>query len=418
MLNKMLKYLCDRVGRSLHSRIFFAPGMDWMYRFYQEQRIRQIRRKPRIKVLFIVGEASTWKTESLYCRMLEHPRFEPILGVTATEWYPEVKKILVDYVERRGYEYIDLDKKGNSIKKIAPDIKFYYKPYESSYRHGLYYDYNLRSLVCAINYGFHLSAGSANFHHAINDYSWREFVENKAVVNAMEKGGKYTGNKAITGLPLQDILSLPKTVYDDPWKKVGDKKKIIYAPHHSFKGCNGNFIEYATFLEFGEFMLEMAKKYADKVQWVFKPHPALISKLEKKWGKERAMAYYDEWKKMPYSQIELGAYNDIFAYSDAMIHDCSSFIVEYQYTHNPVLFLEEHTRRADEMFLNEFGYDAYKTHYHASTKEQIETFIRQVINGEDPKAKEREEFFETYLRIPNNKTASDNIIDVILGDNE
>lgn len=408
-------YVWYRICTSLHYRTVFAPGMGSLYRYYQNIRIKQIRKKPIIKVLFIVGEASTWKSEILFRRMLEHPKFNPILGITESLDVPGSKAILLEYIKKMGYEYVDLDDKFNSISRINPDIKFYYKPYEFNYRHGLYFDFNMKSLVCSIDYSFNLGCGAIAFKHEIRRYAWKEFVENETVVDAIKNAGKYYGNKVVTGLPLQDILSIPKDCYRDPWKGDKSRKRIIYAPHHSFKGTNSHYIEYATFLDFGEFMLDMANKYADKVQWVFKPHPSLRVKLYDIWGEERTNAYYKEWENLPNAQVELGAYNDFFMYSDAMIHDSSSFIIEYMYTNNPVLFLEYETYTAEQMHVSSFGYDAYKAHYHATSKSQIENFILKVIEGVDVKKAERISFFENYLRIPNGKTACDNIMDIILG---
>lgn len=410
-----MKSLLRRIPLSLHARTVFAPPAYKVYRAYQNRRIKRIRKKKQITVLFIIGEASTWKTETLYRAMLAHPRFRPVLGVTESLQVPGSKSILIDYLREKQYDYVDLDIPGNSIARIHPDIKFYYKPYESNYRHGLYFDYNLKSLVCSIDYCFGTSGWPVAFRHEIKQYAWREFVENESVLNAMKDAGKDVRNKVITGVPQQDFLSLPKETFSDPWKGSGGKKRIIYAPHHSFKGHNSIGIEYATFLRFGEFMLRMAEKYADRVQWVFKPHPSLRQKLETVWGKERSDAYYRKWAELPNAQTELGAYNDIFHYSDAMIHDCSSFIVEYQYSGNPVLFLEEEPHTQEQMHLSEFGYAAYKAHYHAMTEEGIERFIQQVISGDDPMKGQRKAFFEQYLRIPNGKTACQNIIDTILG---
>ncbi len=407
--------IIHRIGLSLHYRAVFAPWAYRLYRFYQNQRIKRIRKKPHIKVLFIIGEASTWKTEMLYVSMLKHPRFQPILGVTASLWDPSSKQILLNYLKSKHYDYVDLDQPDVSISKINPDIKLYYKPYESNYQHGLYFDYNLKSLVCSINYGFSATAGKDSFKHEIKQYAWREFVENESVVRAQKEAGKDVRNKAVTGIPLQDFLSLPKETYHDPWKGPKTKKRIIYAPHHSFKGYNGTFIEYATFLMFGEFLLKMANKYADQVQWVFKPHPSLHGKLTQIWGNKRADEYYHKWESLSNAQIELGAYNDIFLYSDAMIHDCSSFIIEYQYSGKPVLFLEEESHTAEQLQMSEFGYEAYKAHYHARTEEEIERFIQMVINGEDPKKLERKAFFDKYLQLPAGRTASENIINTILG---
>lgn len=414
-----LKAIADRVLNSLHYRMIYAPKMDMLYRAYQNRRIKQIRKKEKIKVLFIVGELNTWKTEPLYIRMLSHPRFLPVLGISKSLWFSGSKKVMIEYAQLKGYEFIDLDQPGFSIKEINPDIKFYYKPYESSYPRQLFWDHNLKSLLCSINYGFNLSSADPKFRHGIKDYSWKEFIENDCVAQEMTSAGKNVGNKAITGLPIQDFLSKPKERYPDPWKdRSHHKKRIIYAPHHSFKGSNGNFIEYATFLEFGEFMLSMASKYSKETEWVFKPHPALKARLNKAWGKDKADKYYQEWADLPNAQVQLGEYNAIFKHSDAMIHDCSSFIIEYLYTDNPVLFLENEPHTAEQMHVGEFGYEAYKALQHASTEQQIENFIHDIINGNDNGFQARKDYFNKYLSIPNGKSACDNIIDVILGTNE
>lgn len=392
--------------------------MDKLYRTYQNYKIKKIRRKDKIKVLFIVGEPNTWKTESLYLRMLTHQRFSPILGITESRWFPGSKKVMVDYAIIKGYDFVDMDKPGFSMKEIDPDIKFYYKPYESNYSEHLYFDQNLKSIVCTINYGFNLSGADTKFRHRIKDYSWKEFIENECVANELAQAGKFIGNKAITGLPIQDFLNKPKVEYPDPWlDKAHSKKRIIYAPHHSLKGYNCEFIEYATFLEFGDFMLNMAKKYKNQTEWIFKPHPSLKLKLYKVWGKERTDDYYDKWANMPNTQVQLNEYNSIFKHSDAMIHDCSSFIIEYFYTNNPVLFLENEPHTATQMHVGEFGYEAYKVLQHASTQQQIENFIVDVVHGRDERLQVRREYFNKYLSIPNGKSACENIIDVILGTN-
>ena len=78
----------SQIRNSIYFRIVYAPGFARLYRFYQNLRIRQLRKKPQISVLFIVAEASTWKSEILYQKMLEHPRFQPILGITESRQVP------------------------------------------------------------------------------------------------------------------------------------------------------------------------------------------------------------------------------------------------------------------------------------------------------------------------------------------
>ena len=138
-LTNLFRY---RILNPLLNRLFF------LYRPYIWWMSRRIRKKDKIKVLFILAELGSWKTERLYCKMKEHPRFEPILGVTTSIEVPGSKTALVSYLQKKGYEFIDLDENGNSIGKINPDIKFYYKPYEGSFPYQHRFLRHLKSLTC------------------------------------------------------------------------------------------------------------------------------------------------------------------------------------------------------------------------------------------------------------------------------
>ena len=378
--------------------------------------MKRIRQKDKIRVLFVVAEIGAWKTEGLYKKMLLHPRFEPIIGITDSKEVPGSKIELEKYLIGRGYSFVDLDKSNRSIESVKPDIKFYYKPYRDSYKMGIYYDFHKRSVVCMVYYAFNQGGTAQWFRHDIWKNSWKAFIENNLVLKTASELGVSTDNFVVTGLPVQDVLCSNSRYNADPWKKCGDRKRIIYAPHHSLKGTNANFIEYSTFLEFGKLILSIAKKYSDKVQWAFKPHPTLYPKLLRTWGRERTDEYYNEWRKMENAQVELGEYVDLFKCSDAMIHDCCSFIIEYMFTGKPVMFLEEKAHTAKELLLGEFGYESYKNHYHGRNKEEIEIFVINVINGKDSLKQQRKLFYEKYLIPPYGKSACDNIIDALLGE--
>ena len=53
-----------------------------IYRLKLRNRIKTIRAKDKIQVLFVVSDLSKWKSKYLYYRMKSHNRFEPIVGVT------------------------------------------------------------------------------------------------------------------------------------------------------------------------------------------------------------------------------------------------------------------------------------------------------------------------------------------------
>lgn len=394
----------------------FWSRFDYVYSFYIKYRGRQIRKKEKIKVLFVLSELGAWKTEDLYLAMKLHNRFEPIIGVTNNPIVENTEKDLIDYLQKKNYDYVDLNNDKYSIDKIKPDISFYYKPYDVWFPAKHVFKKHLTTLPCFINYAFTTMGNSIYVSFEICNYSWFVFVENILVAKRKEEiiGKRRSSNVRVTGIPMQDALCKPLIKYTNPWRHNDERKKIIYAPHHTIKGTNGKGTEYATFLEFGEYMLELAKKYSDKAVFAFKPHPTLYSKLVPIWGAEKTDRYYKEWATLENTQFENGEYVGLFAYSDAMIHDCVSFQVEYLFTRNPVLFLDTANYIPEDQ--NEFGRLANQLHYRARNEEDIECFVINTINGVDPRKAERSDFYNRYLLPPNDKTACENIISTILGE--
>lgn len=375
-------------------------------------KVKRIRHKESIRVLFVVSELASWKSELLYKAMLNHPRFTPILSVSTSSSPSGTKPILVDYIKSKGYLFIDLD--DNGFGGINPDIIIYYKPYGVCYSKGHYFDNHLDCLFCGMDYCFRVTKHTAHIKKALFDYCWQFYVENVEIINRRKEVLGYRArNTLYTGVPMQDILLLPKEQFLDPWKDNKGKIRIIYAPHHSIKGTNGEGVEFATFLDFGEPMLELSKKYSDRITIAFKPHPNLYMKLIKIWGQDKTDAYYNEWKNLPNTQLETGEYVGLFKYSDAIIHDSASFIVEYLYMDNPSMYLVAETNNMDDMF--NFVQEGYNCYEHGRSVQEIEEFIQRVIDGKDNKEGLRKEYIQKHLLPPGGKTASENIINAILG---
>ena len=158
------------------------------------------------------------------------------------------------------------------------------------------------------------------------------------------------------------------------------------------------------------------EKYKGQIQFVFKPHPFLKRKLNDFWGEEKTNDYYNRWATMDNTQIVEGDYLGLFKYSDAMIHDCVSFTIEYCYTKNPVMYLiKERDINGHRSELNEFGQRAFDLHTHGCTKEQIKAFIQMVAEGKDDKKDQRVQYYNDFLLPPCGKSACENIINAILG---
>lgn len=388
-------------------------NLSWYY-IILPIRVKRIRNKEKIKVLFVVSEVASWKTELLYLAMLKHQRFEPILSISTSYVPSGAKRKLEDYLIKKGYKYIDLDNIRNSIKGINPDLIWYYKPYPECYSKGHFFDKNLRYIFCGTNYCFSIAKNSYHTEHEYFDFCWQYYVEHQEIKDyRIEMLGRRAKNTIVSGVPMQDILLLPKNSFPDPWKDKTGKKRIIYAPHHSIQGTNGSGVEFATFLDFGEAILNFAKKYSDKITIAFKPHPNLYMKLLTIWGEDKTKAYYDEWAKLPNTQIETGEYVGLFKYSDAIIHDSASFIVEYLYMDNPSMYLVAATNNISSMY--SFIQEGFQCYEHGSSVDDIEQFINNAIEGKDNKKEIRGQYIEKNLLPPGGKTACENIIKSILG---
>ena len=104
--------------------------LKWrLYHFWMSLKVSRIRRKERIRFLFILSELSQWKTEPLYLAMRNHPRFEPILGITPSRGFPGAEKYVVNYCEEKGYPFVLLDPEKTIVSQIDVDFITHQKPY-------------------------------------------------------------------------------------------------------------------------------------------------------------------------------------------------------------------------------------------------------------------------------------------------
>lgn len=390
---------------------------DLRYPFYVyiyiPLKVNRIRRQKQITVVFVITVIDAWKTESLFLRMRNHPRFNPILLVLPARELNEdsskVEKVLIG----KGYPYTKL-KQSETIKgKLNPDIIFYQKPYWWVIDDDYYYRNNTYALFCYAHYGFHTINSPKLLNHKLLNYAWQVYFENescaKDACRSMNNNGR---NIVVAGTPMMDEFSC----ISDATTIEGNKKKkktIIWAPHHTIPNTD-QWLPYSTFLDYSNFMVHMAEKYSESVDIVFKPHPSLAITLEKVWGKEKVDEYYNLWNSMPNCKLANGEYLNLFLESDAMIHDCSSFIIEYMYFNKPVMFLTNGYNHKANLF--DYAKLAFDLHYKGQNEKDIEEFIKSVINGEDKLVNKRKEFVDIYLRLSGGSSACENIISAILGE--
>lgn len=367
-----------------------------------------------INFVFVLYDLATWKSEDLYLAMLRHPRFNPILAVTRNRNLIGHEKDVINYLLQKGYPYIYLDENRRIVDQIDADLLMYQRPYlEFSPLH--YWKKNRKGILVRMGYGFHSLLEPWLLLSDISVNAWQDYYENEICVEDCLKASKNKRfNLVATGIPIMDRLALPKSSYANPWKNKDTRKRIIWAPHHSIGNVHLDGIAYGTFLEIADDMLKLAKDFSNKVYWTFKPHPVLRNSLLKAgWSEDDIDNYYNQWNGLDFSQFEEGEYMGLFKHSDAMIHDCSSFTMEYLCTENPVLYVVRPEHQFENT--NRMTRQSFEKHYHATAISDIRQFIENVITGVDPRKEERIDFVNNYLRPPHGKTACENIINAILG---
>lgn len=388
-----------------------------IFHLLMDMKVRRIRKKDTIRFLFILQEVTQWKTERLYQAMRAHPRFEPVLGITKCPAYPGAEEAMVAYCKEKNYPYVRLDSEKTISEQIDADIVTHQKPYVSEINPAHYFDSNRKIPIVSIPY--YLSTITENWivNNRINLQAWRLFIDNESTRKVWAATSRLQGlNYRVTGLPVMDELLTPKESLPDVWPVQDGRKRVIYAPHHTIADNHLAGIAYSTFLEHCEEMLALRDQFKDRVYFVFKPHPSLRKKLLEYWGLEKTNTYYRRWEEPGISHVELGKYLALFKYSDAMIHDCGSFTVEYLFTGNPVMYLVRDDCHAANM--TPYAKEAFDLHYKGKTFSDIERFLEDVVAGNDPLMEKRAVFKEENLVPPNGKSACENIINAILGDNE
>ena len=388
--------------------------------------IRNKNNKETINVVFFALFKSVWKYDELYQLLEKHPRFNPSIIVCPIINLGEENMIQnlnesFSYFKSLGYNvYKGLDTNSNPInvkELFNPDIIFFCSPYDTQVDENFILDkYKNDTLTCYIQYGINEAQFKWSYDLKFHRNIWKFWCESETLkdyyLSQLPKG--LGTNFVATGYPLYESFLKSAECKEDNsiWKK-DTRKRIIWAPHHSIDNCGG--LQYSTFLLYHKTMLDIAQIYKERIQLVFKPHPLLKNKLykDKEWGKTRTDAYFQQWDEMENTSFQNGEYTDLFTKSDAIIHDCASFLIEYLYTQKPALYLV--LNKGHESELNPFGLKAYKTYYHAIHEKDIYGFIENVVlKGEDDKAQMRLSFYKEELEPKDGIKPSQKIVNHII----
>lgn len=379
----------------------------WYRRFVLPRLVERVSCKDRINVVFLALNTSMWRYDGVYRKLQADKRYNPVILTAMRTNESQEEQIadqnqMLEYFSAKGYKVLPgLDvnaQKWLDIKDLTPDIVFYTQQYSIAlapqYNCDIVKEY---ALICFAPYSLPLVTEEHNYNLEIHNYAWLNFMISRYYLDIGRKYSYIGCSNAVPvgyGVGEEVAAAMERRGCDSVWHKVDGRKKVIWAPHHTIGVCKG--FQIGAFLEICDEMLRLRDEYQDSIVFAFKPHPMMLTKLYREWGKERADAYYRNWAEGVNSFLADGMYIDLFAQSDAMIHDSSSFICEYIYTNKPVAYTYRKAWEAPSY--NEIGMEALKVHYGIYEESEIKGFFDDVVlAGNDTLEPMRKTFAKHFL---------------------
>lgn len=402
MLHRVINFCWAKIKGLIRKRQYFLiqdgyPGKIQYLRKYAQN-------NDKINVAFLVIMNSVFPSQPVFEKMLEDDVFNPYIIVVPDQQRSLRHKIITynqsfaelqsQYPGRvlHGFNVTD-----NTYLELGEkyQVVFFNNPYSKMAHkyHFIRYFLDKNVLPIYVNYGFFtLKYGRRIINTDFYNLLWRVCIDSRQNYEDLCKHQVIRGKNAIvTGYIKMDRLA---SVH------VRDRKRklIIIAPHHTVMGWDA--LDISNFLSYSEMILKLPEMYPE-VDFVFRPHPLLFSNLiEKKiWTQDKIDDYISQMNQHPNARYDnSGDYLSLFMNSDAMIHDCGSFIGEYLFTEKPCCYVLKSQREIDDVLLP-MGKECMAHYYKAFNEADIMHFIEQVIvRGEDPMKEERIRFARQQLK--------------------
>jgi hypothetical protein len=405
-------------ARQLFSRIVPIPIANWLTglrlnlgirkaRKHHERSVSRLRNQSKIKVAFFLINVDSWKLDSIYWAMWGEGRFEPVVVICpflakGQAFLDAELRKAKEFCKEKNYNFIVAYNESHSrsidIKEdIKPDIVFFTNPNKLTSPKLQIFNY-LDTLTCFVPYSFRIDRlYKYEFDNALVNLTWLNFFETSIHKQlAIEHARNQGCNVVVSGFPFIESFDNRKNK-KQVWKRQSEpKKKIIWAPHWTLKGYQDTGLDWSCFLIYHEAMLGLASEYESKLQFAMKPHPFLKKTLSQSslWGADKTENYFRKWQALDNCQLVEGDYVDLFADSDALIHDSGSFMTEFLSLNKPIAYTQSEQTIEDRF--NEFGKIVLGGHVLIRSERNLREFVLGVINGSDSLRKKRQEIIAAY----------------------
>ena len=380
---------------------------------------KKLAREGRLKTGFVVLFSSTFTYRPIFEAMMQSKEFDPYVIVV-----PDVSRSPEFRAEQftRAYEELSEKYPGRVVRGYDPEtsshtdigetysVLFFANPYG----HMVAPEYQIRHfwkknvLMLYAYYGF----GAVNYGRQVMQTDvynsvWKLLLDTELSLQDLKTYQPVKGlNGIVTGyVKMDELAQIPV--------ETNRRKRILVCPHHTV--MNWSPLNISNFRTYAEQILELPRRYPD-IDFVFRPHPMLFDNLRKHklWTEAQIQRYLDTIERTPNMTYSVeGDYMELFVNSDAMIHDCSSFIGEYLFTEHPCCYMFKPETKADEVY-TPLGIKCLENYYPAHSWQDVTDFIDSVVlGGQDPMKAQREQFVRKTLKIgyPN---GTKNVVSMIL----
>ncbi|MGI6747116.1 MAG: hypothetical protein ACOX4V_02525 [Anaerovoracaceae bacterium] len=407
-----------RIANRILSRDKLYKNVQNSYSAKIEVLKNHVQKYGKVKVAFLVMFSSVFPCEPIFEQMLDDDLFDPFI-IIIPDMQRSLQHKLSTYnqaLEELSNKYMGRVLEGYDITsdiylELYEDyqIVFFNNPYLNmahSYHHITYF-LNKNVLTLYVNYGFAaVKYGREIMKTDFYNLLWKVCLDSQINFLDVQKHQPIKGKNAlVTGYVKMDRLA-KAPIY------ARTRKTIIICPHHTVLGWKS--LDISNFLSYCDFFVELPMMYPD-IDFVFRPHPLLFSNLIENniWSSQDVEDYITCLEGSPNIRYDnSGDYFELFANSDAMIHDCSSFVGEYLFTEKPCCYMLKSPEEIEDVFLP-MGIACLRHYYKAFCKEDIIRFIDQVIiQGNDPLKEDREKFAQTELKF-NYPNATRIVLDTI-----
>lgn len=270
------------------------------------------------------------------------------------------------------------------LTTLAPDVIFRQSPWDNDIPDGFSAEKINFAKICyipyyAINIVKNMSSDTDfdfQSNQALHNNSWRiycdtEFAYQELCRNSLLQGvnARYFGHPKLDFIHIQMIESSNK-------KSNHEEVNILWAPHHSiddgwlsFGTFDVNYLDFLTFAEENP-----------KMNIMLRPHPALFDymKAKSEETKNKVEEFIARWNSLDNTSIDYNHdYIDSFKWSDIMVTDGISFLVEYPLFHKPIIFLENNNHAE----FNEIGIIAVNCSHIAKDFIDVTNIVKKFENG-------------------------------------